>query len=581
MSLFIVFIIGAVLLGAGAMLSPAWRTAQPRVALSATFCLAILLGGAVFYAEAFAWDTLVVDYLLFALLSGVVLGGTLSTAQARAEALGETLLDRDQGWPGPQDLAFFALLALLLLIPTLHLPAALGDAGQVNGFHSLATRDGQSFHSLAPYAADAPVLISPGLHALTAWLSQKLDQPITQIQLSLAAVSLFLTLWLAYDFGAELRDKRLGRALALALTLTPGLHLSALDGRHAELLALPFLLAFLLYGLRCLRHVKLADLAACGLMLGAACFTSLTLSLLALLPACIGFAMLWLGMTRLNRGARLTVCIAVPLVALIGIAPWLVNILPRLLPSLPSPYPADIGLLGDIIRAHWLTLPFAICGIWHCFRRGGGSPSANRLMLLWLLLVLDLSLTGVLARVLPSLGALVNAPHIARHGLVIPLGYFAAEGLLRLWDGHVSAALKRNLRRTAPLWMACIGLFLLGIAWFYPGIVDRLRPALDLPPQTMTYDDMAAMTWLRENTSEDALLLSSDGEGWLPIVAGRRTVHYRALRYFEWAAIEGGGASEADVDFVFHASNAGDLPQLPLRLVFEHGDAQVYEVVAD
>ena len=64
------------------------------------------------------WDTLVVDYLLFALLSGVVLGGTLSTAQARAEARGERLEDRDQGWPGPGDLAFFAFAALLLLVRT-------------------------------------------------------------------------------------------------------------------------------------------------------------------------------------------------------------------------------------------------------------------------------------------------------------------------------------------------------------------------------------------------------------------------------------------------------------------------------
>ena len=34
------------------MLSPAWRTAQPRVALAATLCLALVVGGAVFYAEA-------------------------------------------------------------------------------------------------------------------------------------------------------------------------------------------------------------------------------------------------------------------------------------------------------------------------------------------------------------------------------------------------------------------------------------------------------------------------------------------------------------------------------------------------
>ena len=211
MSLFIVFIVGAVLMGAGAMLSPAWRTAQPRVALAATLCLALVVGGAVFYAEAFAWNTLVVDYLLFVLLSGVVLGGTLSTAQARAEAKGEQLADRDQGWPGPQDLAFFAVVALLVLIPLVHLPAALGTGGQVLGFHTLSARFGETFNSLAPFDSQARVIISPGFHALSAYLSQQLSQPIPLIQLCLAAVCVYLSIWLAYDFGAELRDKRLGR----------------------------------------------------------------------------------------------------------------------------------------------------------------------------------------------------------------------------------------------------------------------------------------------------------------------------------------------------------------------------------
>ena len=145
MSLFVVFVLGAVLLGAGAMLSPAWRSAQPRVALAATLCLALVVGGAVFYAEAFAWDTLVVDYLLFALLSGVVLGGTLSTAQARAEARGEQLADRDQGWPGPQDLAFFAVVAIVIIIPLVHLPAALGIQAQIVGFPQFNNIAGRIF----------------------------------------------------------------------------------------------------------------------------------------------------------------------------------------------------------------------------------------------------------------------------------------------------------------------------------------------------------------------------------------------------------------------------------------------------
>ena len=54
MSLFIAFILAAVLLGAGAMLSPAWRTAQPRVGLAATLCLALIVGGAVSMPKASA-----------------------------------------------------------------------------------------------------------------------------------------------------------------------------------------------------------------------------------------------------------------------------------------------------------------------------------------------------------------------------------------------------------------------------------------------------------------------------------------------------------------------------------------------
>ena len=241
------------------MLSPAWRTAQPRVALSATLCLALVMGGAVFYAEAFGWDPLVVDYLLFALLSGVVLGGTLSTAQARAEARGERLQDRDQGWPGPEDLAFFALVALVALIPLVNMPAPLGTNGPIIGAHSLAAREGESFNSLTPLAPDEIVIVSPGFHALSAYLSEQLSQSIPRIQMSITAAVVFLLVWLAYDFGAEVRDKRLGRSMAIAMLLCVGIQRSYLDGHFSELLGLP-----LLVGISPLCAAPAARIQYCG-----------------------------------------------------------------------------------------------------------------------------------------------------------------------------------------------------------------------------------------------------------------------------------------------------------------------------
>ncbi|NOG52544.1 MAG: hypothetical protein HND48_26175 [Chloroflexi bacterium] len=83
MTLIVFFIFGAVVLGAGAMLSPAYPTAQPRVGLNASLALALIAGGAVFYGTAAGWNTLVVDYMLFLLVTSIFLGGTLSFGQKR------------------------------------------------------------------------------------------------------------------------------------------------------------------------------------------------------------------------------------------------------------------------------------------------------------------------------------------------------------------------------------------------------------------------------------------------------------------------------------------------------------------
>ncbi len=581
MNLFVVFIFGAVLLGAGGMLSPAWRTAQPRIALAATLCLALVVGGAVFYSEAFGWDTLVVDYLLFALLSFVVLGGTLSTAQARAEARGERLADRDQGWPGPEDLAFFALVALVVIIPLMHLPAPLGTQGQISAIHSLTTRETESFTSLAPLAAEASVIVSPGFHALSAYLSQQLGHSAPLIQMSVSAVVVYLLVWLAYDFGAELRDKRLGRALAISLLLCGGLHVSNLDGHFSELLALLFMQAFLLYALRILRRFNLADLIAGGLMMGAVIYTSLSLSLIML----FGFTALiclvcFVRGDAIDLTSRLSLTIGFPLVALLGIAPWLVNNLPLMLPISPSPFSANLNNLALMTRAQGIIiLPLVLWGMAIGLRARDSIRFSSLLMLVWLLLVVDSSLFGVIGGLLPPLGALTNAPNLARHGVILPFTWFAGLALLQIWEVRLSAAFKQRLRDAFnPLIaLAAIVIVIVGVA-FQP-ILSALRPILALPPQTLTRDDEAAMSWLRENTPDDALLLAADGGGWLPVFAERRALDLRAVQYFEWDFLGRADVSADDVGYVFVPAGMDAPVELPLKQVFEQDGARVFEVI--
>ena len=501
---------------------------------------------------------------------------TLSTAQARAEARGERLADRDQGWPGPEDLAFFSLVALLVVIPILHLAAPLGTHGQVSAIHSLATREGESFTSLAPLAPNARVIIAPGFHALSAYLSQQLGHPVPLIQMSVSAVLVYLLVWLAYDFGAEIRDKRLGRALAIALLLCGGLHISNLDGHFAELMGLLFMLAFLLYALRCLRRVNLADVVAGGLMMGAVAYTSLSLSVIMLFGYLALLGLAWHGGAMKSR---LGLAIGFPVVALLGLTPWLINNLPLMLPISPSPYGADPGNLVELTRSQgFLIVPLALWGMTIGLRKRGSARLVSQLMLLWLLLVMESALLGVLGRLLPPLGALTHAPNIARHGVILPFAWFGGLALLHVWDTRLPAALKGRLRGAAWRLMAAAALTIVMIGVAFQPLLGAVRPLLNLPPRTLSQDDAAALDWLRENTPEEALLAASDGSGWLPAIAERRALNLRAVQYFEWDLLERSGFDGETPDYLFVPTGADPPDDPSLELLFEQGGARVYHM---
>ncbi len=253
---FVIFIFGSVIVGAGAMLSPAYPTRQPRIGLAAALALALIMGGAVFYGTAFGWDTLAVDYMLFLLVVGIFLGGTLSYGQKRAEDRGEELLDADQGWPGPWDLvgllgAFALFAALAMTSPPAQADLWAASAEQIKSGAGL-------------YA----VPVAPGAPVLAAYLSHQLGDSTANTLTAIAVVVAGLLAWVGYDFGAEMRDKRLGRILALVGGLV-GLGFF-LTGQIGLLMAALWLLVMGLATLRYIRTPNRVDLVASGLMLGAA-----------------------------------------------------------------------------------------------------------------------------------------------------------------------------------------------------------------------------------------------------------------------------------------------------------------------
>jgi len=529
MQFFILFIVGAVIVGAGAMLSPAWPSQQPRIGAAGALSLALVIGGAVFWAELFGWNTLVIDYMFFALVSGVVLGGTLSHAQARAEAAGEEFSDSEQGWPGPHDLLFFALVIVLVTAPMLVLHLPPGRHAQISAYLAVTARDGATFNSLAPHYPEVQGIAAPGFQALTAYLSQQLLQTVPLIQMAVAAVVAFLCVLTAYDLGAEIQDKRLGRAMALTLIASLGIAGLYLNGFYPQLVGTLFGLSFVLYALRYYRHHLLVDMLAAGLMLGASLYVSPMLFVLLLLAYLLWLSILTLIPVSQEAEARWTwqahfgLWGGVLLVALTGTAPWLLNnrgwlafrrvlsldfglAAPRAVASAPH-----LWWLMLVYHGLWV-LPVVLIGAFVAWRKL--QIDGRQIVLLcvgWLLLVVDIAGIGLLPRLLPNMRELYSPAHYAWIGPIIPYTILGGFGGLWLYE-RLPQALRDFIRRSAYYLLAAAAVLLLGLL-ASPALIQIADDANLSPGVLASKADLAAMHWLHENAPEDARILNHPEEG--------------------------------------------------------------------
>ncbi len=542
MPLFVIFIFGAIVFGAGAMLAPAWPSSQPRIGLMAALALGIVMGGAIFWSSLFGWNTLVIDYLLFALITSIFLFGTLSYGQKRAESKGETLADSDQGWPGPRDLMFFGLVALIFLAPVLILPVPLDTDAQGFGYLGLMARLGGGFQTLSPWHPEISYLYSPGFSVLIAYLSHQLNQGMQSVQISVGAILGLLNVWLAYDMGSEIRDKRLGRAMALVMLLSIGLFTAFVDSHYTTILGLVFAQAFLILAIRFLRKPTIADAAGGGLMLGALVLAHPDTTIILMLGYVPWLLTMWFGQPRPTLRSWLVLAIGMPLIALIAIAPWLYSIKDLLGSNIVSPFTRDASYWRILVLYHgiWIV-PVAIFGAVIGLRNRSQSVI---LAVGWLVLILEFSSLGILESLAPNLLAPIlryDYPFsIAWHGPIIPYAILGGVSLLWVWERYGA----KRISSLSPSW---------SYAALTAGLVAVLA-AIVLSPQLLSFskgrigfygafssvDDVKAMEWIKHNTAEDARVLNFPGtqkdnsheSDWVPVIAERDTVYYRWQPFF-------------------------------------------------
>ncbi len=587
--LVIIFIFGAVTLGAGVMLAPALpvlgasirQQTAPRIGLAAVLALAIVIAGALFLAALFGWDTLTIDYLWFALLVGIFLAGTLARGTSRGEAAG--LRDADLGWPGVRELALFALALALFAVPLLVLPVPLDTDAQGFGYLALMLRESGSLTTLAPFHPEIEYLYSPGFPALAAYLSQRLGIGLHAVQFAAAAVLCLLLIWLLWDFGNEIEDvldadtaarqrpaRHSGAVMALMGLLGTGLFTAYMDSHYTTIMALVFALAFLLFVTRYLRGGQRVDALAAAVTLAAVPLTHPDTTIILALGYVPWLGTIWLARPRPSLRRWLVIAAVVPLLALIGILPWLGRIAPLLGSGIASPFTIDPGHWRVLVLMHGgLVIPLVLGGAVIAVRR---RAPLDLLMLGWLLLVIDFSTVGLLERItFGLLDPLLKYDYpfsIAWHGPIIPYAYLSASAVLWLLRRIGWARVQHALSRLAwPALALAAVVITLSVAFAEP-LRDLSKGRIGFFGAFASHADVQAMAWLRDNTPPETRILNFPGpqEGdWAPIISERDTVFFRMQPFFrhteaaeaEQAAFHGFWEDPADPVWAARLRQAG------------------------
>lgn len=553
------------------MFSPAWPTRQPRIALAGTLALALVVGGAVFWAYLSGWDTLVVDYMLFALVIGIFLGGTLSSGQNRAEKRGEVLSDAEQGWTGPEDLLFFGGIALAFIVPLLLWNTPLGDLSDSS--RALAIKLNGTFDAASPFPASGADLNSgtmpesnpadafaPGFYAISAYISGQVNVDVRTAQVSIAAVLGLVGVWLIYDLGSEIRDKRLGRAMAVSLVFGFGWFNLYASGAFPAMMAMLFALAFLIYQMRFLREGHWADMIGAGLMFGAMLISDTGVFVATAAGYIVWLVVLWFSSAEAQPrppvSRWLLLALGIPLIMALATAPYLLRASAQIIPAYQTSIAAPLitGLQDFVMFHNPLLFTLAAVGIYYGMRH---RDRITMFSMGW----------AVVLAVLYGFSSPV---------LILPLAILGGCGLLELWNRLLRPALPPSTRKRPAITLALGMLLLIGFSVILSARMPGGPPA----------DQFAALDWIRQNTPREAVVLNTipTESAWMPVYLERRTVDAICQRPTD-TRCETYTAPDASYDYVVvflsdAAAPASDLQQAiaDAETVFDNGASRVYQI---
>ncbi len=452
------------------------------------------------------------------------------------------------------ELRLLLVVAVALCLPLLLLPVPLDTDAQGFGQLALAVRDGGDLTSLAPLRPGIGLLYAPGGPILFASLSALLPgAAMSDVMMGAAHALALLFVALAGSLGEELG---LGFAAAsagssewpppatwrrlatLGAAASPALWVALLDAHYTAILGLSMGMLVLVLLSRAWRTGARRDAALASIALSALVIAHQDCALavaLGLVPLAVA---VWVAAAPGARSRVAVTTVAAVALAATLLVPWLVRITPLLRSGIASPFPTSGGHWRQMILYHGVVWPLlAIAGMVVGFRR---NPAWTVAMTVWIALLVDLSITGVLAGVGPLAASLHRFAYpfsLAWHGPVLPylmLGTVAVAAWAGRRHWHVERFPGRRAVLVAVVVLAAVGLSA-------PRIMARLAGRAPFYGALASRNDVRAMEWLRRHAPLGARVLNYPGDldhlrdwesHWAPVLTERDCVYFRMQPFF-------------------------------------------------
>ena len=471
-------------------------------------------------------------------------------------------------------LAAFAVWKLTLLeIP--------GDVdAQGFGYLALTVRMGGTINTLAPFYPEVKWLYSPGFFILVAFISDLLHVPINYAMLGIAYFLWLMVFPAALSVGRQFGDNRFGFLICVFLIVGRGLFPTLADSGFTSVLGCLIIIVCFSVFFRALDtdSNRIGNVMVAALTLAALCLSHPDSFIFFVLAEVPFFATVWLSRKPLNL-QEYTVMLLIPLIAFLMILSWLIVQFPLFFSKAIAKnlkwlhanlWDWQIGIhqLRTIIYFNGaIVFFFAVLGM--CF----GSLRRERrdvFLITWVLMIIDFCAFGIIDELTSFFLSWKFSLHIytfslAWRGPIVPFAILAAQFThyaikqITLTNPKIITIQKlrqlgKIIARSSPkggvLLMISLTTSLLFPIYAAPTLAQEVNNAADhysfhwvgqsYAPFS-THDDLVAMRWIKNNTSEDVLVLNSpwfDGH-WVPVITERKTVFSRYQPFFDKSGAPG------------------------------------------